>query len=60
MLAVALRDRVRGVDLGTVRDDEAELEQVLRSAAADYDVVVSSGSVDGRLRRSESGAWPYR
>ena len=33
------RRRVRVIDLGTVRDDEAELEQVLRSAAADYDVV---------------------
>ena len=46
MLAVALRDAgCEVIDLGTVRDDEAELEQVLRSAAADYDVVVSSGGV---------------
>ncbi|NDI00924.1 MAG: molybdopterin molybdenumtransferase MoeA, partial [Actinobacteria bacterium] len=46
MLAVALRDAgCEVIDLGTVRDDEAELERVLRSAAADYDVVVSSGGV---------------
>ena len=46
MLAVALQEAgCEVIDLGTVRDDEAELEQVLRSAAADYDVVVSSGGV---------------
>jgi molybdopterin molybdotransferase len=46
MLAVALRDAgCEVIDLGTVRDDEAELERVLRSAADDYDVVVSSGGV---------------
>ena len=46
MLAVALRDAGCDVtDLGTVRDDEAELERVLRSAANSYDVVVSSGGV---------------
>ena len=46
MLAVALRDAgCEVIDLGTVRDDEVELERVLRSAAADYDVVVSSGGV---------------
>ena len=46
MLAVALRDAGCDVtDLGTVRDDEAELERALRSAANSYDVVVSSGGV---------------
>jgi molybdopterin molybdotransferase len=46
MLAVALREAGCDVtDLGTVRDDEAELERVLRSAADSYDVVVSSGGV---------------
>jgi molybdenum cofactor synthesis domain-containing protein len=33
------------VDLGVVRDDEAELERVLRGAAADCDAIVSSGGV---------------
>jgi molybdenum cofactor synthesis domain-containing protein len=33
------------VDLGTVRDDEAALEAVLREAAADCDAIVSSGGV---------------
>jgi molybdopterin molybdotransferase len=33
------------VDLGVVRDDEAELERVLRAAAADCDAIVSSGGV---------------
>jgi molybdopterin molybdotransferase len=33
------------VDLGVVRDDEAELETVLRAAAADCDAIVSSGGV---------------
>jgi len=33
------------VDLGVARDDEAELERVLRSAAADCDAIVSSGGV---------------
>ena len=33
------------VDLGVVRDDEAELERVLRSAAADCDAIGSSGGV---------------
>ena len=33
------------VDLGVVRDDEAELERVLRAAAADSDAIVSSGGV---------------
>lgn len=33
------------VDLGVVRDDEAELERVLRSAAAGCDAIVSSGGV---------------
>ena len=33
------------VDLGIVRDDEAELERVLRDAAARCDAIVSSGGV---------------
>ncbi len=33
------------VDLGVVRDDEIELERVLRRAAADCDAIVSSGGV---------------
>jgi molybdenum cofactor synthesis domain-containing protein len=33
------------IDLGTVRDDEAALEEVLRSAAGDCDAIVSSGGV---------------
>jgi molybdopterin molybdotransferase len=33
------------VDLGVVRDDEAELERVLRAAALDCDAIVSSGGV---------------
>jgi molybdopterin molybdotransferase len=33
------------IDLGTVRDDEAELERVLRAAANDCDAIVSSGGV---------------
>ena len=33
------------VDLGVIRDDEAELERVLRAAAADCDAIVSSGGV---------------
>ena len=33
------------IDLGTVRDDEAELERVLRAAASDCDAIVSSGGV---------------
>ncbi len=33
------------VDLGVVRDDEAELERVLRDAAVDCDAIVSSGGV---------------
>ena len=33
------------VDLGVVRDDEAELERVLRAVAADCDAIVSSGGV---------------
>ncbi|HSM67688.1 MAG TPA: gephyrin-like molybdotransferase Glp, partial [Ilumatobacteraceae bacterium] len=33
------------VDLGVVRDDEAELERVLRDAAARCDAIVSSGGV---------------
>ena len=33
------------VDLGVVRDDEVELERVLRSAAAECDAIVSSGGV---------------
>ena len=33
------------VDLGVIRDDEAELEAVFRSAASDCDAIVSSGGV---------------
>ncbi|MGB3737586.1 MAG: gephyrin-like molybdotransferase Glp [Ilumatobacter sp.] len=33
------------VDLGVVRDDEAELERVLRDAAVECDAIVSSGGV---------------
>jgi molybdenum cofactor synthesis domain-containing protein len=33
------------IDLGTVRDDETELERVLREAATDCDAIVSSGGV---------------
>jgi molybdopterin molybdotransferase len=33
------------VDLGIVRDDEAELEGVLRAAAGDCDAIISSGGV---------------
>jgi molybdopterin molybdotransferase len=33
------------VDLGIVRDDEAELEGVLRGAAGDCDAIISSGGV---------------
>ncbi|MFK8025847.1 MAG: gephyrin-like molybdotransferase Glp [Ilumatobacter sp.] len=33
------------LDLGVVRDDEAELERVLRGAAAECDAIVSSGGV---------------
>ncbi len=33
------------VDLGIVRDDEAELERILRAAAAEFDGVVTSGGV---------------
>ncbi|HUS43927.1 MAG TPA: gephyrin-like molybdotransferase Glp [Ilumatobacteraceae bacterium] len=46
MLAAMLADvGCDVVDLGVVRDDEAELERVLRSAAADCDAIVSSGGV---------------
>ena len=46
MLAALLADAgCEVVDLGVVRDDEAELERVLRSAAADCDAIVSSGGV---------------
>jgi molybdenum cofactor synthesis domain-containing protein len=46
MLAALLEDAgCDVVDLGVVRDDEAELERVLRSAAADVDAIVSSGGV---------------
>ncbi len=46
MLAAALRATgVDVVDLGTVRDDEVELERVLRSAATGCQAIVSSGGV---------------
>jgi molybdenum cofactor synthesis domain-containing protein len=35
----------RAVDFGVVRDDEAELERVLRAAAAECDAIVTSGGV---------------
>ena len=46
MLSGMLRDAgCEVVDMGTVRDDEAALEQVLREAAATCDAIVSSGGV---------------
>ena len=46
MLAAALSAAGCSVtDLGIVRDDEAELERVLRDAAASHDAVVTSGGV---------------
>jgi molybdenum cofactor synthesis domain-containing protein len=46
MLAGMLRETgCDVVDMGTVRDDEAALEAVLRSAAADCDAIVTSGGV---------------
>ncbi len=46
MLAALLADAgCDVVDLGVVRDDEAELERVLRAAAGDCDAIVSSGGV---------------
>ena len=46
MLAALLADAgCEVVDLGVVRDDEDELERVLRIAAADCDAIVSSGGV---------------
>ncbi len=46
MLAGLLRDAgCEVVDMGTVRDDEAALEQVLRRAAGECDAIVTSGGV---------------
>jgi molybdenum cofactor synthesis domain-containing protein len=46
MLAGMLRETgCDVVDLGIVRDDETELERVLRGAAADCDAIVTSGGV---------------
>jgi molybdenum cofactor synthesis domain-containing protein len=46
MLAAALAETgCDVVDLGVVRDDEDELERVLRSVARDCDAIVSSGGV---------------
>ena len=46
MLAGLLREAgCEVVDMGTVRDDEAALEVVLRQAAASCDAIVSSGGV---------------
>ncbi len=46
MLSGLLRDAgCKVVDMGTVRDDEASLEVVLRQAAAECDAIVSSGGV---------------
>jgi molybdopterin molybdotransferase len=33
------------IDLGVVRDDEAKLEEVLRTAALSYDAIITSGGV---------------
>lgn len=45
LVALLKRAGCEPVDLGIVRDDEAELERVLRAAAADCDAIVSSGGV---------------
>lgn len=45
LVAVLERAGCTPVDLGIVPDDEAELERVLRAAAADCDAIVSSGGV---------------
>ncbi len=46
MLLGQVRDAgCEAVDVGTVRDDEAALEAVLRDAAARYDAIVTSGGV---------------
>ena len=46
MLAGMLRETgCEVIDLGTVRDDEVELERVLRDAAARCDAIVTSGGV---------------
>ena len=46
MLAALIADAgCEVVDLGIVRDEEDELERVLRSAAAECDAIVSSGGV---------------
>ena len=46
MLAALLREcGCEVLDMGTVRDDEAELEAVLRRAAAQSDAIVTSGGV---------------
>jgi molybdopterin molybdotransferase len=46
MLAGMLRETgCEVIDLGVVRDDEAELERVLLQAAGDSDVIVTSGGV---------------
>ena len=46
MLAALLADAgCEVIDLGVVRDDDAELERVLRSAATECDAIVSSGGV---------------
>jgi len=46
MLLGAVRDAgCEAIDLGIVRDDEAVLEEVLRTAATTYDAIVTSGGV---------------
>lgn len=46
MLSAMLREAgCEVIDLGTVRDDEAELERVLQGAAGDCDAIVTSGGV---------------
>ncbi len=45
LLALVARAGADAVDLGLVRDDEAELERVLRDAASRCDAIVSSAGV---------------
>ncbi|MFT4504997.1 gephyrin-like molybdotransferase Glp [Caballeronia sp. 15711] len=45
LFAMLRRMNVEPVDLGIVRDDRASLEQALRQATQDADVVISSGGV---------------
>jgi molybdenum cofactor synthesis domain-containing protein len=45
LLGMVAEAGAEAVDYGVVRDDEAELERVLRGAADDCDVIVTSGGV---------------